>query len=366
MAFFPLISSDLICVTIVLYVWVRMYTNPTLEPKTVRLFRYIGITLIATVIVDHIWEYFYETSDLSPISRQLLNTIASIEFLCIPVVLFFLLMYHRKKWDLADSISLAADIIFFILDIVNIWYPISFYLDKDFAMTNAPYAAWLYLGGNILFVFILAHDFLMTYNSDYENTILVIFVMIIAALGSTGCYFDGDVIAIWECFAIVYLLLYLAMVRLYDKTDQVTGLPNRNAFTTAYFRRTKNQVPVLVSFDVNHLKQFNDASGHKAGDRYLRAFAQTAQKCLSPYGKFYRVGGDEFCLTSASGPEQVQTALDTLHHMEKCDPAFGDFPMDFSYGLVVRKPGETNEELYTRADAEMYANKRRIEGSEAR
>jgi PleD family two-component response regulator len=51
--------------------------------------------------------------------------------------------------------------------------------------------------------------------------------------------------------------------------------------------------------------------------------------------------------------------------MEKCDPEFGDFPMNFSYGLVVRRPGETNEELYERADEKMYADKWRAEAADS-
>lgn len=125
-------------------------------------------------------------------------------------------------------------------------------------------------------------------------------------------------------------------------------------------------MPVLVSFDLNHLKKFNDNSGHKTGDQYLRAFAQTVQKQLSSYGKLYRVGGDEFCLTSYDDPELLRASLDKLSGMERCDPAFGDFPMDFAWGIAFRQPDESNEDLYERADAIMYENKRRTENDNPR
>ena len=86
---FSLIFSDLISVALVAYVWARMYTHSALEPRAVRLFRNIGITLLATLAVDHVWQYFFNISDGSAASRQLLNTISSLEFLCVPSTLFF-------------------------------------------------------------------------------------------------------------------------------------------------------------------------------------------------------------------------------------------------------------------------------------
>ena len=59
---FPLIFSDLISLTVVVYVLARIWANPSLEPEAVRMFRNIGITLIAAIALDHIWEYCFERS----------------------------------------------------------------------------------------------------------------------------------------------------------------------------------------------------------------------------------------------------------------------------------------------------------------
>ncbi|MFN2937953.1 GGDEF domain-containing protein [Lachnospiraceae bacterium YH-ros2226] len=366
MKLFPIVYADLISASIVLYVWIRIYANPTLETKAVHLFRNIGSTIFVTLVLDHIWEYFYEISDLSKASRHLLNTISSLEFLCIPVIFFFLLMYHRDQWDLGDTLALAADAGLLILNLLNIWIPTYAKTTKGLYMVNAPAAKWIYPGIVLLFCFILTHDILLSHDIDVENRIMVIFTALIAALGSAGCYFDGDVVSVWECVSIVYLLLFLTFVRIFDKTDQVTGIPNRNAFTLAFFRKKKKLAPVLVSFDLNHLKNFNDNMGHSTGDQYLFAFAMTAQKELKPYGKLYRVGGDEFCLISYDDPKGIQAVIDRLQEMERSNSAFGDFPLDFAYGIAIRSEGESNEALYKRADALMYENKRKSESGQAR
>ena len=366
MKLFPIVYADLISASIVLYVWIRIYANPTLETKAVHLFRNIGITIFVTLVLNHIWEYFYEISDLSKASRHLLNTISSLEFLCIPVILFFLLMYHRDQWDLGDTLALAADAGLLILNLLNIWIPTYATTTKGLYMANAPGAKWIYPGIVLLFCFILTHDILLSHDIDVENRIMVLFTALIATLGAASCYFDGDVVAVWECVSIVYLLLFLTFVRIFDKTDQVTGMPNRNAFTLAFFRKKKKLAPVLVSFDLNNLKNFNDNMGHSTGDQYLFAFAMTAQKELKPYGKLYRVGGDEFCLISYDDPKGIQAVIDRLQEMERSDSAFGDFPLDFAYGIAIRSEGESNETLYKRADALMYENKRKNESGQAR
>ncbi len=361
MKMIPLIFSDLICAAIIVYVWIRMYLNPMVEKRAVRLFHRIGTALIATVVLDHIWEFLFENASPSALLLSLLNVITTIEFFCVPLSFFFLLVYHRAKWDWLDTIMLAADLCLIVLGLVNLRIPVLYGTDAYGDLVNVQGTAICYLGSLILFGCILIHDFVTVENLDVENWVLILFNLLIAGLGTAGLYFDRDVISVWECYSISFLLLHSALVRLFAKTDQVTGLPNRNAFTVSYFRKKRRQVPVLVSFDLNHLKHYNDSQGHRSGDLYLRAFAQTARKYLCPYGRLYRTGGDEFCFTSYADPAQVQKALDDLQKLGVCDPAYGRYPLDFAYGMVVRQPGETNEALYQRADEMMYQNKREAE-----
>ena len=74
-------------------------------------------------------------------------------------------------------------------------------------------------------------------------------------------------------------------------TDHLTGLPNRRAFQD-WCRLT---APALVAVvDVDALKWVNDQWGHAAGDDLLCAVARAAE--AEGVG-FFRVGGDEFCVT---------------------------------------------------------------------
>ncbi len=79
-------------------------------------------------------------------------------------------------------------------------------------------------------------------------------------------------------------------------TDTLTTLSNRHAFERDLedFKESKDPRKIIVTFDLNNLKYFNDNIGHQTGDNYLIFFAELAQKHFNEYGNCYRVGGDEF------------------------------------------------------------------------
>jgi diguanylate cyclase (GGDEF)-like protein len=58
---------------------------------------------------------------------------------------------------------------------------------------------------------------------------------------------------------------------------------------------------VIVTFDLNNLKQCNDQYGHRAGDEYIINAAHIIEDNFERYGKCYRIGGDEFCCIIPKG-----------------------------------------------------------------
>jgi diguanylate cyclase (GGDEF)-like protein len=111
---------------------------------------------------------------------------------------------------------------------------------------------------------------------------------------------------------------------------------------------------MLLLFDLDGFKNYNDSFGHLAGDALLARLGQALERSVRPYGRAYRLGGDEFCvLAEASARAEV----------ERLAPAalteHGDgFAVTTSYGAVVF-PGEaasSNEALLI-ADQRMYADK---------
>jgi diguanylate cyclase (GGDEF)-like protein len=139
-------------------------------------------------------------------------------------------------------------------------------------------------------------------------------------------------------------------------SDVLTGLPNRRQLMTDLEGRAARPADpaMLLLFDLDGFKNYNDSFGHLAGDALLARLGQALERSVRPYGRAYRLGGDEFCvLAEASARAEV----------ERLAPAalteHGDgFAVTTSYGAVVF-PGEaasSNEALLI-ADQRMYADK---------
>lgn len=103
-----------------------------------------------------------------------------------------------------------------------------------------------------------------------------------------------------------------------SNTDELTGLLNRRAYED-YIADCNDQIKeddlVYVSIDVNGLKVVNDSLGHNAGDELLIGAAQCMKQCFGPYGKVYRVGGDEFVAiinTSELELENIKTNFEDI------------------------------------------------------
>jgi diguanylate cyclase (GGDEF)-like protein len=118
------------------------------------------------------------------------------------------------------------------------------------------------------------------------------------------------------------------------RTDALTGLANRRALIadlTAVLGPDAGHRAILILFDLDGFKQYNDSFGHPAGDMLLQRLGTRLQAAVAPAGGIaYRMGGDEFCvLAPAEDSERtVWTAWTALS--ERGDA----FEVGASYGIA--------------------------------
>ena len=142
------------------------------------------------------------------------------------------------------------------------------------------------------------------------------------------------------------------------RTDPLTGLPNRRALiadlTAAVAWETQRRA-ILILFDLDGFKQYNDAFGHPAGDMLLQRLGERLQAAVAPRGgTAYRMGGDEFCvLTPAEDSEStVWTAFTALSERGE------GFEVGASYGIAeIPGDGATVATILHVADVRMYDDK---------
>lgn len=140
--------------------------------------------------------------------------------------------------------------------------------------------------------------------------------------------------------------------------DELTGVARRAAgmaaLRTEIARARRAGTPLSVAFvDVDGLKAVNDANGHEAGDRLLQAVAQVLVGRLRGSDVVFRFGGDEFVVVLPATSTAVAEGLieDVRAQAEKSG-------VGFSFGVGTLVPGESAEDLLTRADAAQYEDKR--------
>ncbi|MGX6601044.1 putative bifunctional diguanylate cyclase/phosphodiesterase [Micromonosporaceae bacterium Da 78-11] len=158
--------------------------------------------------------------------------------------------------------------------------------------------------------------------------------------------------------------------------DPLTGLANRALFreqlVLALDSHRRRDRPLAVLFaDLDDFKLINDSFGHAMGDRVLHAIAERLRACVTPDDLVARLGGDEFAVLL--DPRSAAGAEPTGHRiLAALREPFGidghTIGVSASIGLVAPEPGEplSADALLRRADAAMYASKRRGKGALAR
>jgi two-component system, cell cycle response regulator len=146
-------------------------------------------------------------------------------------------------------------------------------------------------------------------------------------------------------------------------SDELTGLANRRALM-ADLSATTARAPLganthlLVMFDLDGFKAYNDAYGHPAGDALLARLAEQLRAFCGERAGAYRLGGDEFCLLAECSPAEVDplVAGATAALAEHGE----GFVVSASQGSVLI-PGEADsrEGALRIADTRMYAQKSR-------
>lgn len=154
------------------------------------------------------------------------------------------------------------------------------------------------------------------------------------------------------------------------KIGPLTGLSNRRA----YMRELPNfmasmlrgQLKAFALFDADCFKLYNDLYGHAAGDAALEALGQQVKHVISDgAGRVYRIGGEEFALTSVHADRVSATRFhEALLKVvrEAATPHAGNRPhgvFTISIGLALFRGKSNLDEIFAEADRALYRAKNR-------
>jgi two-component system cell cycle response regulator len=187
-----------------------------------------------------------------------------------------------------------------------------------------------------------------------------------------GCLADLNLVAVGLAAASLLAVMARTMLtfrdnvamlrasRLEAHTDALTGLGNRRALARVLERElpraTAAEPLVLVLFDLDGFKHYNDTFGHPAGDALLVRLGASLSGFVRDRGAAFRMGGDEFCALITPG-DRVADPLVVGAAAALSERGEG-FEIGCSYGAI-ELPAEASDvaDALRIADQRMYAQK---------
>jgi two-component system, cell cycle response regulator len=144
-------------------------------------------------------------------------------------------------------------------------------------------------------------------------------------------------------------------------TDGLTQMPNRRALIDgldlAAREATDERQLLLVLFDLDGFKVYNDTFGHQAGDALLTRIGAALRGAVGDRGGAYRMGGDEFCAI-VHAPEGASSERISAELAAAMGQHGEGFSVTASYGCaLIPRHGREPTALLRRADDEMYERK---------
>lgn len=152
------------------------------------------------------------------------------------------------------------------------------------------------------------------------------------------------------------------------RRDPLTGVANRVAlremlWESIYKPKNKQAYPVLLFIDLDNFKTVNDTYGHQVGDMVLQQFCQRVKALLSGSDAFFaRLAGDEFVVLLPDAPHSAAESLSQQLNQLATEPfqmGKQSIHIGASIGVTRYRQGDTPDYFLSRADTQMYKNKKR-------
>jgi diguanylate cyclase (GGDEF)-like protein len=269
---------------------------------------------------------------------------------------------HGSKERLKKRLFYLQPTIFaLILLIINIFYPVAFYIDEQNIYHRGD---WLWV--SLLFVFgmILYTVYLGLKNRKELSEKMILFIAFFALLPVLVSFiqlFVYGLILTWSVVALGVVFAYYLIEITGNTEDHLTGLYSRKKMEEILTGKVEEQEPFsIILIDLEHFKDINDKCGHKKGDEALIQFSKVLLRACKDDFHVTRIGGDEFLLISKQElQDYVQFYRDLIqqHINQSSFPLLEE--LGFSFGAKTYLPfmNYTEDTILDEVDILMYEDK---------
>ena len=147
--------------------------------------------------------------------------------------------------------------------------------------------------------------------------------------------------------------------------DQLTGLSNRRkllADLEEFLAEPEEREAMLLLFDLDGFKAYNDTFGHPAGDALLTRLAQRLDRTMQGRGHAYRMGGDEFCVLTLPGsirsadlPDEAVASLEEHGDGFRITASHGSVLLPTEAGSAPEALGKADQRMYARKNSRRHS-----------
>lgn len=246
------------------------------------------------------------------------------------------------------------------LVLVNPFYPILFQVDED----NLYQRGW---GTYLIMALLMLVGLYYTLMTLFQRKSLgrrringLLALILLPSVGGVLQMLFYGFTSMFSMMALGLVTAYIVLENIGVNTDPLTALFTRaKVYPYLESLRQRHRPHAVILFDMDNLKDINDAFGHFAGDDALVALSATIVQEAPDDALVARMGGDEFLV--------VTTLTDTTDWTRRVTAIRRHLAMHsthdvrFSWGMAVATE-DTNEQvdaLLHRADERMYADKAR-------
>ena len=144
--------------------------------------------------------------------------------------------------------------------------------------------------------------------------------------------------------------------------DPLTGIGNRRAYEVEKENIVENSATeesvIIISADINKLKDINDNYGHSAGDFVIRSAATVLAELPGKEGNAFRIGGDEFVILIYNITlDELQIRLYMMQKQIDKINEDSNVKLSLAVGYELYDAGKDFTSQLKSADQKMYVNK---------
>ena len=339
-----------LCIIVFLIIFIGF--NDAYEHEVTRMFVRPMFFLIILIVIDNVDYYLLEgrnTGFVHVLSAFLGYNIR----ICLMLSLIFIELREESKkvkqiLYIPALINLAVTSLAFFTKLV-FWY------GEDGVIMRGPLSYTPHVISIILSVVLFGYGIYILRYDRWRETIVVCLATFLSLMGTlveTLFQLRGILIGV---VSLDVAFFYMYMHVEYFKLDILTGALNRISFYADTRKLNSRDEVTVISIDLNDLKKINDTKGHPAGDEALRTAARLIRKRLLKGAHLYRVGGDEFVIISSGISEEKTTKMENELKTDMLGSS-----ISFAMGSAHMQDKEKFDDVYIRADREMYKNKREM------